>query len=136
MEIPISTYLLFPAAPPWLAAERGYISPPFARVSSHVYAEMDLAGAPTLWSQTSPNPVAAVPSLHAAWATLAVVLVLMMFGLRWFLISLPYPLVIFVGTVYSGEHYVIDEILGVLYALGSLLVVQLLWSRSRRSRAS
>ena len=116
------TYLLFPAAPPWLAAQGHYI-PEIVRVHSRVYQGMNLQAATTLWTEAAPNPVAAVPSLHAGWATLFDVLVLMLFGVRWFLVAMPYPLVIFVGTVYAGEHYVTDELLGIVYALVTVAVV-------------
>ena len=118
------TYLLFPAAPPWLAADEGFI-PSLVRISDSVYSEMGLASSTTLWSQISPNPVAAVPSLHAAYATLFAILIWAMFGSRWAVPALAYPAIIYVGTVYAGEHYVIDEVLGFAYAVAVVIAVKL-----------
>jgi hypothetical protein len=119
------TYIAFPAAPPWMASEQGYM-PQIERLSDHVYVAMGLAGQTTLWSQISPNPVAAVPSMHAGYATLFAILVIAIFGRRWALPALAYPFIIFVGTVYAGEHYVIDEILGAAYAGAAFIAARLL----------
>ncbi len=121
------TFLLFPAAPPWLAAEKGYI-PQIAHVSNHIFSALGIHDFPSLYNKISPNPVAAVPSLHAAYATLLIIYVYKLFGKRWALLACVYPLIIFVGTVYSGEHYAIDEILGILYALVGFGVVDWLFS--------
>ena len=125
------TYLAFPAAPPWLAAREGVI-PPITRVSDQVIAAMEYRAAPTLWTQLPPNPVAAVPSLHAGFAVLFVALIWRMFGRRWALVAIPYPLIIFTGTVYAGEHYVIDEVLGAAYGLAAFGLVSFLAARGRR----
>lgn len=111
------TFALFPAAPPWMASDQGYITP-LTRVSSEVWAAFGLQDFPSVYSQISPNAVAAVPSLHAAWATLLSVLVFKFYGRRWGAVSLIYPALIFIGTIYQGEHYAFDVILGALYAYG------------------
>lgn len=110
------TYLAVPAAPPWMASDMGYIEP-IERVSSHVWAAMGIHDFPSLYNNISPNPVAAVPSLHAAYATLFALFAITLFTVRWRYLSLIYPAFIYFGTVYQGEHYVIDEILGALYAI-------------------
>lgn len=110
------TYLLFPAAPPWMAADRGLIEP-LRRISSDVWASLGIHDFPSVYNRISPNPVAAVPSLHAAYATLFVIFVTKLFGKKWGALSLIYPLMIYVGTVYQGEHYAVDAILGIIYAI-------------------
>lgn len=117
------TFLAFPAAPPWMAAEQGYIEP-ITRVSSQVWAALGIQDFPSVYNKISPNPVAAVPSLHAAYATLLVIFVYKAFGKKWALLAAIYPFIIYVGTVYSGEHYAIDEILGGLYALAAYFAVK------------
>jgi len=110
------TFLLFPTAPPWLAAQNHYIEP-ITRISSNVWASLGIKNFPSLYNHIAPNPVAAVPSLHAACATLLALFVFKLYGRRWGLVSLIYPALIYVGVVYEGEHYVFDVITGIIYAL-------------------
>lgn len=110
------TYVLFPAAPPWMASDKGLIEP-IARVSSSVWAAFGIHDFPSVYNKISPNPVAAVPSLHAAYAALFAIYLTRFYKSRWTLLSWIYPILIWVGTVYMGEHYIIDAILGVLYAV-------------------
>lgn len=112
------TYLLFPAAPPWMASNLGLIEP-ITRVSSDVWAALGIHDFPSLYNDISPNPVAAVPSLHAAYALLFALFVTTLYQSKWRLLAWIYPCLIWVGTVYQGEHYAIDAILGVIYALGA-----------------
>lgn len=116
------TFLVFPAAPPWLASDKGMI-PHITRVSSEIWASLGVHDFPSLYNKISPNPVAAVPSLHAAYATLFALFVFRLFPKsKWKWVSLIYPINIYLGTVYMGEHYAIDELLGILYALGAYVV--------------
>jgi hypothetical protein len=112
------TYLAFPAAPPWMAARDGYIAP-ITRVSSEVWAALGVRDFPSIYNKISPNPVAAVPSLHAAYATVLALFVMELFRSRWRYAGWIYPMLIWFGTVYQGEHYVIDAVLGVLYAVAA-----------------
>ncbi len=119
------TYLLFPAAPPWMASDQGYIQP-LTHVSNYIWASLGFHNFSLAYSKIAPNPVAAVPSLHAAYATLFVIFITKFFGKKWGLVSCVYPILIVVGTVYMGEHYAIDAILGILYAFASYYLVR--WS--------
>lgn len=112
------TFVLFPAAPPWLAAQNGYIEP-IERISSDVWFSLGISDFPSLYNHISPNPVAAVPSLHAAWSVLVFIYVLKYFGRRWAILAALYPLIIIFGTVYQGEHYTFDALAGVVYALAA-----------------
>jgi hypothetical protein len=114
------TFLLFPAAPPWLASDTGHIEP-ITRISSDVWFRLGLTDFPSVYNHISPNPVAAVPSLHAAWAFLVFLYVYKFYGRKWGVLASLYPLVIFFGTVYQGEHYFIDVVLGVIYGLAAYL---------------
>lgn len=127
------TFLAFPAAPPWMAADKGLI-PPITRVSSQVWAALGINDFPSVYNKISPNPVAAVPSLHAAYATLLVIFVYKAFGKKWALLAAIYPLIIYVGTVYSGEHYAIDEILGGLYAVVAYFMVKWIFQKQVPAR--
>lgn len=113
-------FLVFPAAPPWMASDLGYIEN-IERISSSVWFSLGINDFPSLYNQVSPNPVAAVPSLHAGYATLFAIFVITLFKSPWRYVSLVYPVLIYVGTVYQGEHYAIDEILGGVLALAGFL---------------
>lgn len=121
--IGLSIYFLFPMTPPWLASQQGYISG--APVGRYTGQGLDLlhlqpfANA-LLLGKAKANLVAAMPSLHVAFATL--VAGFFFFGARWWVkvLLVCYPLLMSVTLVYGGEHYVIDEIAGMLCALSVL----------------
>jgi len=126
------TYLLFPAAPPWLASENHFIQP-IVRISSKVWFALGVQDFPSLYNRITPNPVAAIPSLHAAWATSLTIFVYKLYGKRWALISSVYPLLIFIGTVYEGEHYVFDILTGIVYAAAGYLITPYLVRKGKKT---
>jgi hypothetical protein len=113
------TYVAFPAAPPWLASEQGILTPPIAHISTNIWHSLGVESFSTYYKQLSPNLVAAVPSLHSAYPFLFALIIRRIWGNKWFAISMAYPIAIWFGVVYLGEHYVIDVLLGVLYAFVS-----------------
>lgn len=169
-----ATFLAFPAAPPWMAADMKLIEP-ITRVSSHVWAAFGIHDFPSVYNKISPNPVAAVPSLHAAYAFLVALHVTTLFkpknlartprptktahpalfasflpktipfryafnhktaensltdtalsgnqgfgpGSKWRLLIWIYPALIWVGTIYQGEHYAIDALIGIMYGVAA-----------------
>ena len=117
------TYFVLPAAPPWMATDKGYIEP-ITRVSSHVWFALGIHDFPSLYNKIAPNPVAAVPSLHAAYAVLFAIIIAKLFGKKWGLLASVYPVILCLGVIYQGEHYVIDVILGIIYAFGAYYLVQ------------
>ena len=125
------TFLLFPAAPPWMASQNHYIEP-ITRISSVVWYHLGLHNFATIYERITPNSVAAIPSLHAAWATLLLVFVYKLYGRRWALLAAVYPALIFVGTVYEGEHYAFDIFAGIAYGLGAYFVTPHLINFVRR----
>lgn len=127
------TFLLFPAAPPWLAAEKGLIEP-ITRISSKVWFALGIHDFPSVYNKISPNPVAAMPSLHAAYATLLLLFVYKLYGKKWAMLAAIYPLLIYVGTVYQGEHYAIDELIGALYAVAGFVAVQWYFLKYRQNK--
>ena len=120
-----ATFALFPAAPPWLASREGELEPTtrlIGPISGHIpfvslsFEELFERG----WEYS--NPVAAVPSLHAAY-TLLITLFLWR-AARWArpLLAL-YPLAMAFALVYTAEHYVVDILLGWAYTLVAIWVV-------------
>lgn len=134
-----ATYFIFPAAPPWLAAERGYIggvSKILDFVLKTVPGKLDL---PATYHNLNPNPIAGIPSMHTAYVVL-----IFLFALRYFKLKalsfLLYVLGVLISLVYLGEHYVIDIIAGILYAIFFYIIStevlhtinwQLLWVKIR-----
>jgi membrane-associated phospholipid phosphatase len=128
------TYLAYPAAPPWLASNENYLPQVHKIIQSTLAIFPEKLHLPTIYHQFNPNPVAAMPSMHAAYPTLVFLFALSFWGLR-ALIFLPYLLFVWFSIVYLGEHYVIDIIGGVLYA-GLFFAATKLIYRIYRSKKS
>ena len=126
------TYALVPATPPWLASDDGVIGP-VDRVIGDVWAHLGAYPAAAIWGNGSAfaNPVAALPSLHAAYP----VLILCFFwsgGARARAVCLLYAGAMSLTLVYTGEHYVFDVLIGWIYAIAVYLGVGRLraaWTR-------
>ena len=137
-----TTFALFPAAPPWLASREGeleWTTRLIGPISGHIpFFSFSFEG---LWERGSEysNPVAAVPSLHAAY-TLLVTLFLWRVAPRWGRVLLAlYPPAMAFALVYTAEHYVVDILLGWAYTLVAVWVVgriadRLTLARVRRSQ--
>ena len=110
------TYVAFPAAPPWMAAQTGLLDG-VHRTTSEGW-EVIGGGTAGLFStgQASVNLVAAVPSLHSAFSAL-VAMFLWSRVRPWLrpLLAL-YPLAMGLTLIATGEHYFFDVLLGWLYA--------------------
>lgn len=110
----LTGYILYPAAPPWLAAQNRKLPGFVLRLSSRGWSRIGLhsAGHALERSQAFANPVAAMPSLHGAFALFVVAFFLPFVRRRWWPLLLAYPLLMGVTLVYCGEHYVIDILAG------------------------
>jgi membrane-associated phospholipid phosphatase len=129
------TYLAFPAAPPWMASRDHYI-PYVEPVQHHIWNNLSVHSVPNLYEMFGPNQVAAVPSLHSAYPTLIALFVFELFGRRWGLLAMIYPISMWIGVMYLGEHYLFDVLAGALYAVISFVLVKWLVGRwdARRDR--
>jgi membrane-associated phospholipid phosphatase len=136
------TYFLYPAAPPWWAWQHGVLGEPVARISTTGWDAIGLHSAGNTLNALQveqSNPVAAMPSLHTAYAMMAVAFFLPMVRKRWWPLLLAYPLAMTFTLVYTGEHYVIDVLVGWLYVAATFFLVGLAerwWSRRREMRAA
>ncbi len=130
----LATYVLFPAAPPWMAGRDGTIEP-VRRISGIGWNALGLHSAETVLTkgQGVVNQVAAVPSLHAAFA--AFIAVFFWRRARWPLrvVLGVYPVAMGVALVYSGEHYVADVLLGWIY-VALVMWAAAGWERRRGHR--
>jgi membrane-associated phospholipid phosphatase len=127
------TYCLFPEAPPWMAARDG-LSEPVARLSARGWIWLHAGNLNDVLARAQEdgsNPVAAMPSLHVAFAVLVAITIAARLRSRWRWLLLLYPLAMGFTLVYTGEHYVLDLVVGAAYAVG----VHYLMNRWDRRRA-
>lgn len=125
------TFVLYPAAPPWHAAEKGLLE--VVKIGGHPSL------ASSLWAPydlVRGNPDAAIPSLHAGYAFLVFLFVASLFWrTRWRVpvacVAALYPVLQSVAAVYTGNHYVIDLVIGYGYAAGAYFGVSYAWHRLR-----
>ncbi len=112
------TYVLYPAAPPWYASRTGDIGP-VVRASGRgwFWLHINHAGNLLQEGQAASNPVAAMPSLHTGYATIIALFVLSTVSSRFAWLMLLYPAAMAISLVYLGEHYVIDVVAGIVYAV-------------------
>jgi membrane-associated phospholipid phosphatase len=132
------TFYLYPSAPPWAAAERGLLpglirippdpaSSPAGALGNHSLSITQLI---------DPNPYAAIPSLHAGYAFLCFLFAATLAWKtrwRWWALALGaiYPLAQSFAVVYTGNHYVIDLVIGYVYAAAALGGVWAFWRHRR-----
>ncbi|MFJ9315706.1 phosphatase PAP2 family protein [Pimelobacter simplex] len=138
ISLSVICYVLYPMAPPWMAARDGYLTDDVARITGRGWFDLTAsAGSTTTAHQnvsTIGNQVAAMPSLHSALAIFIAWWVIARFASPWRWTVLLYPASMLFSLVYYAEHYVIDEI------AGALLVVIVMagwgwWDRRRAARS-
>jgi membrane-associated phospholipid phosphatase len=129
-DIGCAVYFALPTAPPWWAAEEGYIEAPVERVAAEVAGDAEVGDAPAvrrimvdagerLWGRAwdplydtlGGNPWAAMPSLHFATALMAAIL-LTETGPMAGTFGWGYAAALGFALVYLGEHYLTDLLAG------------------------
>jgi hypothetical protein len=135
----LATYFLYPAAPPWWAAKEGYLTEPVVRMSSRGWEAigLDTAGKLLNVGQQLSNPVAAMPSLHSGFALCVVAFFFTRVRRRWLPLLIAYPVSMAVVLAYTGEHYIVDALVGWAYVGLVYLGVDQgeKWWRRRREQA-
>ena len=113
LGISVFIFIIFPAAPPWMASQKGFL-PPIQRITGRGWSELHLKTVSKTLDRGAGvlNAVAPMPSLHAGMA----LLVAMWFVRNcrtWIRIAaLSFPLAMLTALVYFGEHYIIDGLAG------------------------
>ena len=128
-----ATYWAYPAQPPWLTGE-GVRMASVDRIVPIVWGQLGVPTAQSIYENGDfVNPVAAMPSLHAAFP-----LMLLLFfwsSGRWVRLALgSYTLAMAFTLVYGGEHFVADVVAGWAMALGVHALVG--WGFAERQRCS
>lgn len=133
------TYVVLPVAPPWLAAQEGLI-PAVQRPVGRGWGRLGFTAATRLLDEGRAvlNPVAAIPSLHAAYSMLLVAFFWKRIAnpvVRW--ATVVYPIVMGFSLVYGAEHYVIDVLIGWLYVWFSFILcrrIERWWTQHQLTR--
>lgn len=129
----IATYILLPTAPPWLASQEGLIGE-LTRSTNNGWHYMGLSIASQVISngQATANDIAALPSLHAAFAALPMFMLWAKANRPSRVVLAAYPLAMAFAIVSSGEHYVFDVLTGFCYAGLSASVANRIFDRKQR----
>ncbi len=123
------TYFIVPAAPPWLASRQGAL-PHTTRIVHEVWAHVGLPGVAKVFNGSTQlaNPVAALPSLHAAWPLMVALFLWPTARRGRYLLVLYVAFMTFV-LVYGAEHYMSDVIMGWVYTIVVFWAWNRYWSR-------
>jgi membrane-associated phospholipid phosphatase len=124
-------YVLYPAAPPWLASQLGAVGS-VERLSRFGWHYLDLGEIARAGGigQADSNPVAAMPSLHAGAALLVAAFLWPVVGGLWRAVLVAYVALMALALVYTGEHYVIDVVAGWFTAAVAVTVGALVQRRA------
>jgi hypothetical protein len=123
-------YVVYPTAPPWMAARDGYLTSDIHRITGRGWYDLGHSGATGQQRLSAVgNQVVAMPSLHAALALfVAVWAITRMLGrLRWLLLI--YPAAMSFLLVYYAEHYVLDVLVG--YVVVAVVMAGWAWWERR-----
>lgn len=130
-------YFAVPTAPPWWAAEEGYVSEPVRRIMVDAGEQVWRRAWEPLYDSFNGNPWAAMPSLHFATSVMAAIQ-LSEAGRLPGTAGWAYAGTLGFALVYLGEHYVTDLIAGaalvVLVRRGEPLAEPLVEAVNRRLR--
>jgi PAP2 superfamily protein len=127
------SFAIYPAAPPWAASEHGLI-PYLANPAGAQAASSPLpTDSGPLYHLVDGNPYAAIPSLHSGYSWLVFLfLAMLVWNTRWrwtAALAFLYPVVQCFAAVYTGNHYVIDLLIGIVYASAAFYGVRWFWRR-------
>ena len=111
-DLGCAAYHALPTAPPWWAAENGYLSEPVRRLMIDVGESVWGRAWPRLYDSFNGNPWAAFPSLHFGSSVMGAIL-LRETGPKAGAVGSAYAAILGFALVYLGEHYVTDLAAGV-----------------------
>jgi hypothetical protein len=99
----LAIHVAFPLAPPRMLGQHGFVD------TLHVYG-------PNIYSrdvtESAANQLAAMPSLHFAWAAIVAAGFITIRRSRWSLLVVLHPLVTLLAIVATANHYWLDAIVG------------------------
>lgn len=136
LYIAVGCFIVFPSAPPWMAARDGYLKPVY-RITGRGWWELNLKTVSKTLDRGAAvlNSVAAMPSLHAGMSML-VALWFTRNSPRWVrIIAMSYPVAMMFTLVYFGEHWVIDCFVGWLVVFAAFAIADR-WEKRRAQSGS
>lgn len=104
-------YFAVPTVPPWMAANFFHILPDLNHFNVEIYNMF----IPDLTSGFNTNPIGAMPSLHTGFPVLSSLILWRMFKWK----ALPfyvYTILVLFAITYTGDHYIVDILAGILLA--------------------
>jgi len=110
-------FLLVPTAPPWYAESQGVVHGVTKLISTTLPSYVS-----PYYENLNPNPVAAFPSLHAAFPFVSFLALRGVYP-RAAWIAFGWCVLVWFSVVYLGEHYAVDVFGGVLLAALTWLVL-------------
>jgi membrane-associated phospholipid phosphatase len=110
-------FLLLPTAPPWYAHNLGLLP----GVHDLLHGTLPSAISP-YFQRLDADPVAAFPSLHAAYPTLGA-LALWQVSRRTALFMVPWCLAVWFSVIFLGQHYLIDVTGGIILAAATWAIM-------------
>lgn len=130
-----ATYLIYPAAPPWYADRYG-LGPavltalPEAAGAARFDALFGTEVFAGVYGRNA-NVFGAIPSLHVGQTFLAVLFAWRFGSLR--VLTTGFWLLVTFGSVYLNHHYLVDGVVGMVFAAGAAAAVRM-WQRGNRAR--
>ena len=115
------TFLLFPAAPPWMASTEGVIPEVNRLIIFHLNRLFSSNTLPLHYLALSPNDVAPFPDMHASYPMVLFLLSNKYFPrFKWFFLA--NVAIVSFTVILFAEHYVVDVMAGWAYALAAFVV--------------
>jgi membrane-associated phospholipid phosphatase len=108
-------HISYPLSPPRLEPAFGMVD------TGREFGQSTYAGRP---GTGFTNQLAAMPSMHVAWAALVAVAVILCLRTRWRWLALLYAVAILLVVVVTGNHYWLDGIVGLALLAISMLVLR------------
>jgi membrane-associated phospholipid phosphatase len=135
-------FVIMPTVPPWMASSTKYpyrLFPPLARSTGRGFRDLGFKGFVNDWQNALDwgNAVAAMPSLHSAFALFVPAFFLPMIKPTWLKgIALLFPVMMLTSLVYFGEHWIIDGLVGWALVGASFKFWNWFEARQRAQRAA
>jgi hypothetical protein len=118
------TYLIYPTAPPWYEFPKQVV-----KINNETIRKWGVSYLISpLYTSFNPNQFAAFPSLHAAFPSLAAIYAYRRHRLL-ALALVGWTACVWTAIVYLGEHYFVDALAGLVYALVAVAIVETVYRR-------